>query len=493
MNISYGLRQLKMKKILRAITTTMAIVVLGLFVFFPTLSNRVLGEGSNGSLTPRFNFMENDREMLQVVNNSNGSWNDPINANIGDQVTFLLYYHNGILNSTAHNVSVRIDLPNIESNSLVAKSWLWSDETAAISDTVYSGQITGLSGATINLPSNARIEYVSGSTKLFANGSQIGVSMPDGITTDSGLNIGNVQGCWNYAGYVTMVANIKAPAKLVMDKTVAHPGDTSWTKEITANPGDAVAYHLGIRNEGSTDAQNVTVTDKLPDHMTYVSGTTYLFTKDHPEGIKQSDNLFSTGIDIASIASGQENVIYLTYRVKVDSNLPNGSFSLINLAEVFMSGVKQDQDQAKVTVTATRGLVLDKKVSNGVSWVEESTSVLGGVVSYRLIVRNTGNVPISNVTLRDALPVYVDYILGSTTVGGQKVGDQIIESNGLNIGTLNPTEERIVIFSGTVYGCPPLGAYTLINTAYAHADNVAEVIDSAKTTIEILAPQAPGL
>lgn len=493
MNISHKLRQIKIKKIGRAIVTTMATIALGLSVFFPTLPSRVLGEGSNSVPTPRFNFMENDNEMLQVGRNAEGNWSDPLSANIGDQVTFLLYYHNGILNSTAHNVSVRIDLPLLESSSLVSKSWLWSDETAAISDTVYNGQITGLSGATVNLPSNARIEYVSGSTKLFANGSQTGVSMPDGITTNSGLNIGNVQGCWNYAGYVTMVANIKAPAKLVMDKMVAHPGDNDWVKETTANPGDAIAYHLGIRNEGSTDAQNVTVTDRLPQYMTYVSGTTYLFTKDHPEGIKQGDGLFGTGVDIASIAPGQANVIYITYRVKIATNLPSGSFSFINLAEVFMGGVKQDQDQATVTVTASRGLVLDKKVSNGVSWVEESTSDLGGIVSYRLVVRNTGNVPIANVILRDALPVYVNYTFGSTTVGGQKVGDQIVEVNGLNIGTLAPGEEKIVILSGSIYGCPPIGTYTLVNTAYAHADSVVEIADSAKTTINVILPQAPVL
>lgn len=490
MNISQKLRQLRIKKVTKAIITTIATFALGLSIFYPTLQNKVLGEGSN---SPRFNFLQGDYEMLQVAKSTDSTWTDPVNANVGDTVSFLFYYHNGVLNSTAHNTKVRVDLPIEESTTLTTKNWLWSDETAPISDTVVNGQIVGKTGATVILPTSARIEYISGSTKLYAEGSKVGVAMPDGITTDSGLNIGDIQGCWDHAGYVTLKANIKAPAKLVMDKTVAHPGDVNWQKEISANPGDAVAYHLGIRNEGSTDATGVTVTDKLPSYMTYTPGTTYLYTRDHPEGIKQGDGLFGTGIDISSIAPGQENVIYITYRTKIDSNMPSGSFSLINLAEVFLGGVKQDQDQATVKVTAARGLVIDKKVSNGVSWVEQNTMRLGDTVTYRIIVRNTGNVPITNVTVRDALPMFVKYIPGSTTVGGQKVGDQIIEANGLNIGTLNPGEEKIIILSGTTEGCPPVGGYTLTNTAYARADGIIEISDSATTFINVEVPQTPNI
>jgi uncharacterized repeat protein (TIGR01451 family) len=288
------------------------------------------------------------------------------------------------------------------------------------------------------------------------------------------------------------MVDIKGPAQLVMDKTVGHPGASGdWQKMINANPGDSIAYHLGIRNDGGTVATQVTVADILPAHMTYTSGTTYLYTKDHPEGIKQADTLFNTGIVISDIAPGQDNVVYLTYKTKINSNMPNGSFSLNNVAKVFMGGVEQSQDQARVFVTAERGIIIDKMVSNGVSWVEQNSAQMGSTVTYRIIVRNSGNMAINNVFVRDAIPYFETYVSGSTKVDGVSVGDGIVSSNGLGLGTIEPGSERVITLSGLINGCAPLGESTLINTAYSYGDNAAEVFDSAKTVLTILAPVMP--
>lgn len=477
------------KKFMRYAVYTITLLVLALTVVFPKDgAKKAYSEGAN---TPRFNFLEGDREMLQVAKTTDSDWNDPITANVGDRVAFLLYYHNGMINTTAHSTKVRIDLPIDESNQIVAKSWLWSQETAAISDTVVNGQVVGLSGATINLPSKGRIEYVPGSTNWFPNGSKTATHMPDGIISDSGLDLGDIQGCWGFAGFVTILADIKGPAQLVMDKTVAHLGESEWHKEIDANPGDTVAYHLGIRNNGGTIAKQVSVNDSIPTYMSYVPGTTFLFTKDHPEGIKQADTLFSSSLVLPDIAIGQENVVYLTYKTKITTDMPAGAFALNNVARVFMAGIEQDQDQAKVIVTGIRGLVLKKQVSNGVSWVDESTAKLGDRIDYRITVRNTGNIPITDVILKDALPVFVEYITGSTKVDDITVSDQIISESGLNIGTLNPGQERFVKLSGIVKGCPPIGGFDLINTVFGKATGVSEISASAKTIVNVLAPEAP--
>ncbi|PIZ27811.1 hypothetical protein COY45_00450, partial [Candidatus Berkelbacteria bacterium CG_4_10_14_0_8_um_filter_42_34] len=222
---------------------------------------------ANATGTPRFNFLPGDAEMLRAAKVTDSNWADPINANIGNRVAFLLYYHNGMVDTVAHNTRVRVDLPIDQSTQLKATSYLWSDKTAYITDTVVDGQIVGLSGGTINVPTNARIQYVSGSTKLFANGSTTGVAIADGITTNSGVNIGDINGCWQYAGYVTFLADIYGESNLVMDKKVAHPGESQWHDEITANPGDSAAYLLGIRNDGNITAGQISVKDILPQYM----------------------------------------------------------------------------------------------------------------------------------------------------------------------------------------------------------------------------------
>ena len=451
------------------------------------------GNITNAASTPRFNFLEGDHEMLQVAKVTDSTWSDPVSANIGDRVAFLFYYHNGMVDTTATHTKVRVDLPLEESKTLVAKSWLWSQETAAISDTIVNNKIVGQSGATINLSSNGRIQYVPGSTKWYPNRSTKGISMPDGITSNSGLDLGDIKGCWEYSGYVTFLADIKGQAQLVMDKTVARPGDTTWAKEITANPGDSVAYHLGIKNTGDITAEAVTVKDQLPTYMTYTAGSAYYYTKDHPEGIKLADSIFGNGVSLPDMIPGDNGIIYITYRTKIDVNMPTGAFALNNVARVYMNGAEQDQDQAKVTVTCKRGLVVDKKVSNGVSWVEQSNLELGDRVDYRVIIRNTGNVPITDVRIKDVLPMFVKYIAGSTKMNGNSVADGIVSSNGLLIGTLAAGQEVTITLSGSTYGCPPIGDYTIVNTAYVNGCDVVEVSDTAQSILRFSPTALPSV
>ena len=481
------------KNKLRASRAVLSLVLLcsmlGLMVMPNAGLDKTKGAGTD---VPRFNFLQGDYEMLQVAKTTGGTWSDPVSAAVGDRISYSLYYHNGMLGTTATNTSVRVDLPTITGTKLDAKSWLWSDQTAPISDTVVGGTVVGLTGATINTATPARIEYVAGSTNWYPNGTSTPTHLPDGITGSVGMNIGSVQGCWQYAGFITFQVDVKAPAQMIMDKKVGHPGaSTDWQKMIDANPGDAIAYQVGIQNNGGTTATAVSVKDILPTYMTYTAGTTYLYTQAHPEGIKQADTMFTTGISIPDVAPGTGNVVYLTYKTVISSTMPTGAYSLNNVAKLFMGGVEQSQSQARVLVTADRGLVVDKMVSNGVSWVEQNTARMGDTLTYRIKVRNTGNVAITNVIVKDALPVFSTYKVGSTKVDGVVVGDQIVSTTGLNIGTLAPGQEKVITLSGVINGCAPLGPSTLTNTAYGRGDDAVEKIDTATTILTVLAPIMP--
>jgi len=447
--------------------------------------------------TPRFNFLSGDAEMLRGAKSSDAGWTDPVSASIGSRVAVLFYYHNGIVGSTAHHTKLRVDLPMEQSNQLVLNSFLWSQETQYITNTVVNGSIVGRSGLTINLPTSGRVEYVAGSTKWFPNGTQTGTPVPDGIVSASGLDIGDINGCWQYAGYVSFLVDIKGEAKLVMDKKVAHPSDATWQDEIMAWNGEEVVYHLGIRNEGDIDATSVTVKDQLPSYMSYVSNTTKLFTKDYPNGTPLSDTIFSTGVSLPPIGPGQDNVIYITYRTKIASAIPSnicGALALNNVAKVYMAGVEQDMDQAKVTVRCQeRKLSIEKKVKSGTSWVDTNQADLGDTLEYKITIKNIGNVALSAASVRDVLPLYVDYIPGSTRINGQTVGDQLVTSGGFLLGDLDCNEEIIITFCGRVYGCPPVGGYVLQNTAYVKAQDVAEISATARTNLQVTPPQDPSI
>lgn len=471
-----------------------SLLVMSIVFTSPQFKTTSAESAAGGATAPKFNFLQGDKEMLQGARVTDSAWSDPVNANIGDRVSVLFYYHNGYIDTVAHHTTLRVDIPANQGTSFNLKSYLWADGLQAINDTVVNGQIVGNSGLTINLPSTGRLEYVPNSTQWFPEASKTGQFVPDAIASVSGLDIGDVAGCWEHSGYVSFLLDVKGQAKLVLDKKVAHPGDASWQYEITASRGDQVAYFVGVRNDGADLAQNVLVKDILPPYMEYIPGTTYMYTKDHQEGVKQSDGIFGDGLTLPNMTPGEDGRITLTYKTKIISTIPNEQCShyLNNIAKVYMGGVEQDMGQAKVTVRCeSKLLYLDKTVRSGADYVKQNSVGLGGQVDYRIIVRNDGNVALTNVTVKDVLPIFVNYIPGSSKINGTVMNDQIISENGIDIGTLQPGESKTIMLSGKVYGCPPVGGYPLHNTAYALADTVTQIWDTASTIINVEVPDAP--
>ena len=90
------------------------------------------------------------------------------------------------------------------------------------------------------------------------------------------------------------------------------------------------------------------------------------------------------------------------------------------------------------------------------TWSENVKAKSGDTVRYRIHVKNTGNVQLTNVSVRDILPTGLTYVKGSTTLAnstnpkGIAVSDNIINDNGLNVGTYNANGDAWIYFNATV-------------------------------------------
>ena len=454
---------------------------------------------------PQFNFMEGDYELLRLANSSAGQtdWTDPITAKPSDVVAFNVYYHNGIEDSVAHNTRIKVDLPTTPSLSLVSTAHLWADNAAEITDT-----------GTVNITNStqpALLEYIPGTTLWYPNQKTIPkpdpVPLPDSVTT-TGVNIGDVTGCWEFAGFVVFQARVVIPGapNLFLEKLVANsttdPGTQNWVEQNTANPGDVLAYRLRFENPGTAIAHSVKVSDILPSNVSYLPGTTKLYTNaTGPAGQILPDTINSTGIILGDLATGAAASGFIVFQVRVASDLAPGDYTLTNTGKISATDVGEKTDTAITLVHIQQpqnpDLSIDKKVrnvsKNETEFVEVNAAFQGQTLEYKIAFQSTGNSTAYSVIIKDVLPPYTSYITGSTKLNGATVLPYTITTTGVAIGDLAAGASGFIIFQVKIDSCPPIGTYELINTGKISATNVTEKQDIAKTILTVTPPPEPIL
>ncbi len=489
-------------KVMKSVTRVAAVLALAAIFVVPAFTSNSY---ATGTPTPRFNFLNGDDEMLTAKNVSKGQTeaDDPVGGNYaaeaGDEIVFYFYFHNGELNSTAHNTILKATLPTAVATQHKVTSVLDSDETAPITDTVINGKIEGYAAgySEINLKSAGRLEYIPGSTKMWRRSpNQWGTVLPDGITSSAGLNIGAIQGCWDYAGYVSFRARVKSPASIVIDKYVAYPGTGySWSTVLeNAKEGETVAWKIPVRNAGQTDANGVAIKDTLPTGLTYITGTTVYFGPDAPaNGYQMPDGITANGLAINNLKPGDANVAYFVFQTKINTGLSYGSNGIAELVNTVSATYNSQTvtDSAKVTVTGKSGMAVEKKVWNGSAWVETNYINLGDHIKYQIVVSNTGQVTVCDVIVSDVIPMYTKIVSGTTKVDNI-VAAETINNGGINIGSMAAGTSKVVTFEVSTYGCPPIGDYTLVNNAFAKATNMVAISDTARTIMHLAPIAIPG-
>ena len=148
-----------------------------------------------------------------------------------------------------------------------------------------------------------------------------------------------------------------------------------------ANPvgvaGELLGYQIALSNPGTISLTGISVTDILPDSssvlLSLVSGDT------------DNDNELDT----------DETWIYNASYTVTQADIDAGN-DIVNTASVVTNEVPGPiTDTAITTIDNAAGLVVTKVVTT-------SGSAVGEVLSYDIIVRNTGNVTLSDVVIDDA-------------------------------------------------------------------------------------------
>ena len=183
--------------------------------------------------------------------------------------------------------------------------------------------------------------------------------------------------------------------------------DLAITKHHTGNAtaGDPFEYTLTVTNNGPSDIPGpVTVTDPLPQGLTYVSATGTGWTCANPSGTPADPQLVTCTLS-AGLAAGQ-TAPDITLNVTVDPDA--GPSTIVNTATVSSATPDPNLDNNAASDPTTVDTLADVAITKT---LDTPTPVLAGTeATFTLQVSNSGPSDAANVAVTDTLPQHLEYV-----------------------------------------------------------------------------------
>ncbi len=222
---------------------------------------------------------------------------------------------------------------------------------------------------------------------------------------------------------------------------------------LPLRPGDLLTYTLVVSNTGNETATNVTVSDTIPAHTTYVPGS-----------IAGGDSRSDAGLPVLvwTINTLPPNVpVYLTFAVTVNIPLTDG-LPIVNTGAVTATQVPTPTtDTVTDTVTSAHILAVTKS-----AW--PSPVQAGDLLTYTIAYTVTGDEPVYGVTVSDTVPVNTTFV--TATLPHILIGDTVVWPLGDFLPPASGITQATGILTLVVQVDSPLVSGTVIYNAVAITD-----------------------
>ena len=252
----------------------------------------------------------------------------------------------------------------------------------------------------------------------------------------------------------------------------------------TAEPGGVLTYTLIVRNTGGGTLTGVVVTDDLPVQLTEPRNLAI-----YPEGAGTGS--FEGQLLTVNIPQlERDESVIITFDVTVAGDVENNTV-IPNTANVTTDQNVYDEDEEEVTIEYVPpqlrppGISIEKSVSS-------ETVQAGRTLTYTLVVRNTGDDPLTNVVVTDNLPAQLtnprNLVITPPGAGTGSFAGQLLT---VNIPELEVDGSVVIVFDVTV--AAGVANNTVIrNTAHVTTEEGPSADDDATTTVTDQPPgQAP--
>ena len=310
---------------------------------------------SNGKIGDEKNFVGAKVSGAKV-----DTWNaNTINVKDGETYTIRLFVHNNSpkgMDAIAKGVKATFSIPTTVAKSQTIVGYL---DSSNATPTRYWDEVTLVSDE------NVYLEYVEGSAKY--NNNKGTFSLPNEVIT-SGATLGfdkmngEIPGCYEYSGVVTIDVKVHSSVAAKLSKKVRIKGTKEWAESVEAKVGDEVEYQIEYTNLLTEQVNNVMIRDILPTNVEYVQNSTYLYNSNYQNGTLLKDNTLTTsGINIGSYNAKGNAYVRFTGKV-VDKTLACGKNQLVNWASSTVDSAVS-KDDASVMVTKDGDICKDKPVN----------------------------------------------------------------------------------------------------------------------------------
>ncbi|MGB9930140.1 MAG: DUF7507 domain-containing protein [Methanosarcina sp.] len=176
---------------------------------------------------------------------------------------------------------------------------------------------------------------------------------------------------------------LKGNPVYIIDKTVTDVAGNGPAGVVT-KAGEGIKYLITVKNAGSKDLTNVTVSDSL----TNITG---------PDESKSSDRI----LEVEEVWNYTGT--YTVTQADINSN-GNGSGVIENTATVRCDQLEEKNYTAEVIINGAPAYTIDKTIiSVGGNSSADTITKAGEVITYQIKVNNSGNIDLTNVTVADPL------------------------------------------------------------------------------------------
>lgn len=286
---------------------------------------------SNGKIGDEKNFVG-----AKVAGANVDTWNaNTINVKDGETYTIRLFVHNNSpkgMEKVAKGVKATFSIPTTVAKSQTIVGYI---DSSNATPNRYWDEVT------LNASENVYLEYVEGSAKF--NNNKGTFSLPNEVVT-SGATLGytsmngEIPGCYEYSGVVTIDVKVHSSVAAKVSKQVRIKGTKTWSESVNAKVGDEVEYQIEYVNLLSEQVKDVMIRDVLPTNVEYVKDSTYLYNSNYQNGVLLKENtLTTTGINIGSYNAKGNAYVRFTGKV-VDKTMACGDNQLVNWASATVSG-----------------------------------------------------------------------------------------------------------------------------------------------------------